>query len=115
MKIRKAYKFCLKPNQQQTKQMHTFAGHCRFVWNKVLALNLFRLEHKQPLLWYLEADYWTKLWKASDEYGFLKELPAHCLQQKLKDLDKAFRDAFDKKQPLTRIFHKTSTAKPKNA
>jgi len=33
----------------------------------------------------------------------LKEVPAHCLQQKLKDLDKAFKGAFDKNQPLKRI------------
>ncbi len=94
--IRKAYKFRLKPSLQQIELMHSYAGHCRFLWNKVLRLNLFRLEHKQPLIWYHEADYWSKLWKASDRYGFLKEVPAHCLQQKLKD-------AFDKNQPLKRL------------
>ena len=54
-------------------------------------------------MWYHELDFWSKLWKSSDEYSFLKLIPAHCLQQKLKDLDKAFRDAFDKNQPLKRI------------
>lgn len=99
MLIKKAYKFRLKPSEQQAKLMHNYAGHCRFLWNKILSLNLYRLEKKQPLIWYHEADYWTKLWKASDEYGFLKEVPAHCLQQKLKDLDRAFKDAFDKTSP----------------
>lgn len=47
---------------------------------------------------YFEMDYFSKLLKASDEYGFLKEAPSQCLQQKLKDLDKAYRDGFDKKQ-----------------
>lgn len=103
MLIKKAYKFRLKPSEQQAKLMHNYAGHCRFLWNKILSLNLYRLEKKQPLIWYHEADYWTKLWKASDEYGFLKEVPAHCLQQKLKDLDRAFKDAFDKNQPLKRL------------
>jgi putative transposase len=65
-------------------------------------MNLERLENKQKLIWYHEADYFSKLWKHSNEYGFLKDAPAHCLQQKLKDLDKAFKDAFDKKQPLKR-------------
>ena len=69
----------------------------------MLFLNLARLKARQPLMWYHEADYWSKLWKASEEYAFLKEVPAHCLQQKLKDLDKAFREGFDKKQPLKRI------------
>lgn len=103
MIIRKAYKFRMKPDQEQLLKLQSFAGHCRFVWNKVLALNLKRLEAKQSLIGYHEADFWTKLWKQSDEYHFLKEVPAHCIQQKLKDLNKAFKDGFDKKQPLKRI------------
>ena len=66
-------------------------------------MSLDRLEAKQSIIWYLEADYWSKLWKRSEEYAFLKEVPAHCLQQKLKDLDRAFKDGFDKHQPLKRL------------
>lgn len=103
MKIKKAYRFRLKPTAEQALQLERIAGHCRFLWNKVLHLNLDRLQRKVPLIWYHEADYWSKLWKASDEYSFLQEAPAHCLQQKLMDLDKAWRDAFDKTQPLKRL------------
>ena len=103
MIIKKAYKFKLKPTGLQQSQLNEITGACRFIWNKVLRLNLDRLKNKQSLMWYHEADFWSKLWKSSDEYGFLKVIPAHCLQQKLKDLDKAFRDAFDKHQPLKRI------------
>jgi len=100
MIVRKAFKFRLKPSDDQLQKMHEYCGHCRFLWNKLLALNLHRLENKQKLIWYREADYFSKLWKQSNEYGFLKEVPAQSLQQKMKDLDKAFKDAFDKKQPL---------------
>src|SRR3990167_366049 len=103
MIIKKAYKFKLKPTDAQQAQLREIAGGCRFVWNKVLRLNLDRLKNKQSLMWYHEADFWSKLWKSSDAYGFLKVIPAHCLQQKLKDLDRAFRDAFDKHQPLKHI------------
>lgn len=103
MKIRKAYKYRLKPTQTQAHMLSQFTGHCRFVWNKVLSLNIARLKEKQHLIWYHEADYWSKLWKRSEEFNFLKEAPAHCIQQKLKDLDKAFKDAFDKNQPNKRI------------
>jgi len=103
MLIRKAYKFRLKPNAVQQQHLYTIAGHCRFLWNKVLHMNLTRLDKKQSIFWYQEADFWSKRWKASEEYGFLKEVPAHCIQQKLKDLDKAFRDAFDKTQPFKRL------------
>ena len=87
MIIKKAYKFKLKPTDAQQAQLREIAGGCRFVWNKVLRLNLDRLKNKQSLMWYHEADFWSKLWKSSDAYGFLKVIPAHCLQQKLKDLD----------------------------
>lgn len=103
MQIRKAYQFRLKPSADQEKKLFEYVGACRFLWNKVLALNLARLNHKQPLIWYHEADFWSKQWKSSEEYGFLGVVPAHCLQQKLKDLNKAFKDAFDRKQPLKRL------------
>lgn len=101
--IRKAFKFQLKVTPETSQKLAYFAGGSRFVWNKALALNLFRLEHKFPLMWYQELNFWATLWKQSEEYGFVKELPSQVLQQKLKDLEKSFKDAFDKNQPLKRI------------
>ncbi|SIO00483.1 RNA-guided endonuclease InsQ/TnpB family protein [Nitrosomonas cryotolerans] len=101
--IRKAFKFRLNPNSDQVQKMVEFAGANRFVWNKALAMNLFRLEQKQPLLWYNELSFWLKLWKSSEDYGFLKTVHSQPLQQALKNLEKAFKDGFDKKQPLKRI------------
>ena len=101
--IRKVFKFRLSPSADQAQQMLQYAGINRFVWNKALAMNLFRLEHKKPMLWYNELDFWTKLWKQSEEYSFIKEAPAQTLQQTLKNLERAFKDAFDKTQPLKRI------------
>jgi putative transposase len=103
MKIKKAFQFKLKVSDQKIQQLQTYAGHCRFLWNKCLAINLHRLQCKQFIMRYNEMDYWSKLYKKSDEYGFLSECPAHILQQKLKDLDRAFMDAFDKNQPNKRM------------
>lgn len=101
--IRKTFKFRLNPNSDQVQKMGEFAGSNRFVWNKALALNLSRLENKQPMLWYNELAFWLGLWKQSDEYVFLKIVHSQPLQQTLKNLERAFKDAFDKKQPLKRI------------
>jgi putative transposase len=103
MIIRKAYKFRLNTNAEIDQLMSQYAGNCRFLWNKALALNLFRLENKQPMLWYQELDWFSKLWKKSDDYIFLKLSPAQTLQQTFKQLERAFKDAFDKKQPLKKI------------
>lgn len=103
MLIRKAFKYRLDTTIETEQRMSQYAGNCRFLWNKALALNLRHLENQQPLLWYQELDWFSKLWKQSDEYGFLALSPAQTLQQTLKQLERAFRDAFDKSQPLKRI------------
>jgi len=103
MIIRKAYRFRLNTDAETEQLMSQYAGNCRFLWNKALALNLHHLENKQPLLWYEELDWFSKLWKKSVEYAFLKLSPAQTLQQTLRRLERAFKDAFDKKQPLKKI------------
>ena len=102
-KIRKAYKVRLKTNIEIEAKLSRFCGSARFLWNKSLAMNLERLASRQPILWYNELAYWLTLWKRSEEYCFLKECPSQVLQQKLRDLERAFRDGFDKSQPLKRI------------
>ncbi|KPL13302.1 MAG: hypothetical protein AMS26_14990 [Bacteroides sp. SM23_62] len=102
-KIRKAYKVRLKANTEIEKKLVRFCGSARFLWNKSLAMNLERLENRQTILWYHELAFWLTLWKRSDEYGFLKECPSQVLQQKLMDLERAFRDSFDRSQPRKRL------------
>ncbi|NOR33374.1 MAG: transposase, partial [Bacteroidales bacterium] len=101
--IQKAYIFRLKTNNVIESKLSRFCGCSRFVWNKALAMNLERLEKGQPLLWYNELAWWLTLWKQSDEYSFLKECPSQVLQQKLRNLERAFKDGFDRKQPMKRI------------
>lgn len=50
-----------------------------------------------------ESSAWLTLWKKTNEYKFLTEAPSQVLQQKLMDLNKAFRDCFDKKQTNKRM------------
>jgi len=111
VKIVKAFRFRLKTNEEIEGKLNSFCGATRFVWNKVLALNLAKLQvqyhlkagEKSKLIWYNEMSFWLTLWKNSEQYSFLKYCPAQVLQQKLKDLDKAFRDGFDKKQTNKRL------------
>jgi putative transposase len=103
MKKRMAYKFKLKLDDKQKAIIANYGGSTRFLWNKALAINLERLKNKQHILYYQELDFFSKLWKKSEEYGFLKECPSQTIQQKLRDLEKAFKDCFDKKQPLKRL------------
>ena len=49
-----AYKFELKPNGEQQRSMRRFAGSCRFVFNKALALQKERHEQGEKKLSYAE-------------------------------------------------------------
>ena len=72
-------------------------GCNRFVWNKALALQKERLRNKERLLSYNELAGLLLEWK--EEFPFLAETPSQTLQQTLKDLDKALKEAFDKTNP----------------
>jgi putative transposase len=103
MLVRKAYQYRLKTDAEIEQQLFQLAGNCRFLWNKALALNLERLDRQASLLWYGELDWFSKLWKHSEEYHFLSLSPAQTLQQTFKQLERAFKEAFDRTQPLKPI------------
>lgn len=73
MKIQKAFKYRLKTTPELEKNFSIYAGQCRFVWNKVLRMNLDRLENKQNILYYDHSAFWLTFWKQSDDYAFLTE------------------------------------------
>ncbi|SJM90866.1 RNA-guided endonuclease InsQ/TnpB family protein [Crenothrix polyspora] len=103
MIIRKAFKFRLNTNPEIEQKLLEFSGCCRFVWNKVLSLNLYRLENNMPIMWKGELSFWLTLWKKSDEYSFLKDCHSQPLQQTIDQLERAFKDCFDKNQPNKRL------------
>jgi putative transposase len=49
---RQAFQFELLPNGQETRHLRQFAGSCRFVYNKALAINTQRYERKEKRLGY---------------------------------------------------------------
>jgi len=103
MKARRGYRFKMKPTPGTERVFVVMAGHARFVWNKALRLNLDRLARGIPILWCNDLCGLLHLWKQSEEYGFLAEANAQVLQQKCKDLCRAFSAAFDPTQPGKRL------------
>ncbi len=97
MLIRKAYKFRLEPNQEQQQKASQNAGCCRFVWNKALNLQKESLETTNKLYSYNELCEFLKSWKQDPKTSFLKDADSQALQQTLKNLDRAFKNCFNKK------------------
>ncbi len=76
-----------------------FAGCCRLVFNKGLALQKELLEAKKSCLSYSKLTSKLRCWKQEEDLLFLKECHSQPLQQALKNLDRALKDAFDKASP----------------
>jgi putative transposase len=98
-----AYKYELRPNGQQERQMRRFAGSCRFVFNKALALQKERYEQGEKKLGYAGLCKLLTEWRNSAETAWLADAPVHPLQQALKDLERAYSNFFAKRADFPRF------------
>ena len=98
-----AFKYELTPNGEQQRQMRRFAGSCRFVFNKALALQKERYEQGEKKLGYAGLCKALTEWKAQPETLWLKETHSQPLQQTLKDLERAYVNFFEKRADFPRF------------
>src|ERR1700676_2948461 len=102
----KAYKFEILPNGEQQRFMHRFAGSCRFVFNKALALQQERYERGEKKLSYAGmCQLLTQLSDRTETHG-LADAPTHPLQQALKDLERAYQNFFARRAHFPRFKRK---------
>ena len=97
-----AFKFELRPNGEQQRLMRRFAGSCRFVFNKALALQKERYEQGEKKLGYAGLCKLLTEWRNSAETLWLKETHSQPLQQTLKDLERAYSNFFAKRADFRR-------------
>jgi len=98
-----AYKYELMPDGQQERQMRRFAGSCRFVFNKALALQKARYEQGEKKLGYAGLCKLLTEWRNGPETPWLADAPVHPLQQTLKDLERAYSNFFAKRADFPRL------------
>ena len=98
-----AYQFALKPNGEQQRLMRRFAGSCRHVYNKALALQQARHEAGEKKLSYAALCKALTEWKAGPETLWLNETPSQALQQALKNLERAYQNFFEKRAAFPRF------------
>ena len=83
--------------------MRRFAGCCRFLWNKALALEKETYESEGKRLGYNKLAGLLRDWKKVEETVFLSEAHSQILQQTLKDLDRAYVNFFQKRADFPRF------------
>ena len=98
-----AFKYELKPNGEQARSMRRFAGSCRFVYNKALALQSARYARGEKKLGYAGLCKQLTEWRNSADTVWLATAPVHPLQQTLKDLERAYANFFAKRADFPRF------------
>jgi putative transposase len=96
-----AFKYELMPTGEQEREMRQFAGSCRFVFNKALAMQSDNHEAGNKYIRYEELANLLPAWKS--EFPWLKEAPSQALQHALKNLDRAFVNFFEKRADYPRF------------
>ena len=103
MQRRQAFQYELKPAGGQQRLMRRYAGSCRFVYNKALALQQANHDAGEKFIGYVAMAKHLTSWRNGEETPWLKEAPVHPLQQALKDLDKAYQNFFAKRAAYPRF------------
>ena len=98
-----AFKFELQPNGEQAQQMRRFAGSCRFVFNKALALQKENHEAGNKFIGYVAMAANLPVWKCETGFAWLKDSPSQALQHTLKDLEKAYKNFFEQRADFPRF------------
>jgi putative transposase len=89
-----AFKYELMPDGAQECQMARFAGACRFVFNKALALQQANHQAGGKFIGYVAMAKHLTAWRNGPETPWLANAPVHPLQHALKDLEKAYKNFF---------------------
>jgi putative transposase len=103
MKRQQAFKFELKPTGDQQRDMRRYAGACRFVFNKSLALQIENHVAGEKFIGYVVMAKHLTAWRNDGETPWLKEAPCHPLQHALKDLERAYQNFFAKRADFPRF------------
>ena len=98
-----AFKYELMPTCEQERNMRRFAGSCRFVFNRALALQKERYEQGEEKLGYAGLCKLLTEWRNGPETPWLVDAPVHPLQQTLKDLERAYANFFAKRANFPRF------------
>ena len=83
--------------------MARFAGSCRFVYNKALAMQKANHEAGGKFIGYVAMAKELTEWRNGTQTPWLKDAPVHPLQHALKDLERAYKNFFAKRAAFPRF------------
>src|SRR5574344_1968496 len=90
----KAYKFRIYPNNSQKEIIEKSFGCSRFIYNKMLSIQINSYEENKKI--FSRYELMKKLPGLKKEYKWLKEVDSNSLQTNIEDLDNAYKNFFRK-------------------
>jgi putative transposase len=98
VKANTAARFRLYPTEVQAERLLSWSNTCRAVWNTALAQRIWAYRSAQRAT--LRAvDQCLELTEARTECDWLRDLPAQCAQQVLRQLDAAYDNFWNPNHP----------------
>ena len=106
---KKAYKYKIKPNQQQEELLSKFFGCVRYIYNWGLNAKTSAYKENGKVVGYIQLAKELTSLKQHQDHKWLNECTTEALQQSLRCLDNAFTAFFRKKTKYPRFKSKKHT------
>ena len=103
MIIRKAFRYRISPTAEQEQALAVQFGHARFIWNWALALRKAAYNETGKGIGYYELKRRATALKYQLETEWLREADSQVLQAKIEDLEKAYKNFFEKRAKFPRF------------
>jgi putative transposase len=110
MQILSAFKYELMPNGEQARKMRRFAGACRFVFNKALALQNENYRNGGKFIGKFAMKKRFTEWRNSPDTPWLADAPRHPVDEAILNLDRAFQNFFAKRADFPSFKRKGQSA-----
>lgn len=94
--MNKGIRFRAYPNKGQKNLINQTVGCCRLIYNKGLAMRKDGFAAGQKVSYVQTSAMLTDLKRQAD-FGFLRDVDSIALQQSLRDLDRSFKNFFEKR------------------
>jgi len=90
----RGYRIRIYPNGAQRRLRDRWFGAYRWLWNTALEIRTAAYQQCGLTLIGNDISLWLTQWKKTQGHAWLREVPATCLIQCLRDQDAAFRNFF---------------------
>ena len=103
------FKYKILPTAEQVEFLEQHFGSARFIYNYFLDLKSKTYEESQVNLSYNELSKYLTNLKKLDEYSWLKLVNSQTLTESLRNLDKAYKNFFEKRSKFPKFKSKRSS------